>query len=268
MRPPGPFSPEPAEPTDQPALDDTAIVTLENSIETGAHTEAAAALGPLEERWAGELACGILRARSGAQAASRPGYLVINPLGIPRRVAVTLPEAAADLRAEGPLRAVQLTRLGVVGVVDLPAFGFAWVPAESGPGNSPGQPGGLSAFGRTLKNESIELEIDEKTGGIRGLKAIAETSARLGQQLAVVNPGQAQGKPGGNAMRAERFEIDETGPVLVQATASGSLIDPGTAAALGRFWQQYRLWTGRPVLEIEIRTGRNQPLVACARSAV
>ena len=249
-----------AEPTNQTAPDDTAIVTLENAIETGAHTQAAAALGPLEKRWAGELACGILRARSGAQAASRPGYLVINPLGIPRRVAVTLPEAAPNLRAEGPLRAAQLTRLGVVGVVDLPAFGFAWVPAESGLGNSPGQPGGLSAFGRTLKNESIELEIDEKTGGIRSVKAVAETSARLGQQLAVHNPGQAQGKPGGSAMRAERFEIDETGPALVQATSSGSLIDPGTAAPLGRFSQQYRLWTGRPVLEIDITLEGINPL--------
>ena len=101
---------EPAEPTVQTAPDDTAIVTLENAIETSAHAEAAAALGPLEERWALELARGILRARSGAQAASRPGYLVINPLSVPRRVAVTLPEAAPDLRRR--VRFAQLSSPG------------------------------------------------------------------------------------------------------------------------------------------------------------
>ena len=33
------------------------------------------------------------------------GYLVVNPVGIARRVAVSLPDAAADLQASGPLRA-------------------------------------------------------------------------------------------------------------------------------------------------------------------
>ena len=61
---------------------------------------------------------------------SRPGYLVFNPLGVPRRVAVILPDAALDLRPEGPLRAAQFTDEGVCAVVDLPAFGFAWVPRE------------------------------------------------------------------------------------------------------------------------------------------
>jgi alpha-mannosidase len=241
-----------AEPPDQMAPEDDAIVSVENSIETAAHAQAAAALEPLEERWAGELARGILGARSSAEPASQPGYLVINPLGIPRRVAVILPGAAPDLRPEGALRAAQFTELGVLGVVDLPAFGFAWVAAESGPESPAALTGCLSARGRMLKNESIELKIDETTGGIRGVMAVGETSGRLGQQLVVVNPGLAEGGPGGTSMRAERFEIDLAGPALVQATASGNLIDPATAATLGRFSQRYRLWTGRPVLEIDI----------------
>jgi len=62
------------------------------------------------------------------QPATRFGdgsYLVFNPLGVPRRVAVILPDAALDLRPEGPLRATQFTEEGVCAVVDLPAFGFA-----------------------------------------------------------------------------------------------------------------------------------------------
>ena len=34
-----------------------------------------------------------------------PGYLVLNPIGLSRRAAVVLPEAALDLRPEGALRA-------------------------------------------------------------------------------------------------------------------------------------------------------------------
>ena len=41
--------------------------------------------------------------------------------------------AAADLRPAGPLRAAQLTEEGVWAVVDLPAFGYAWVPAATDP---------------------------------------------------------------------------------------------------------------------------------------
>jgi alpha-mannosidase len=246
-------------PPESTAPDDAANFAVENSIETGAHAEADAALGPLEERWAGELARGILRSRSAAQPAPRPGYLVINPLGVPRRVAVTLPDAAQDLQPEGPLRAAQSTELGVLGVVDLPALGFAWVPAESNSENLSAQPGGLSVQGRTLRNETIEVEIDEKTGGIRSVMAVGETSARLGEQLAVVGPGQAEGQLGVRTMRADRFEVDYAGPALVQATASGSLIDPGTATPLGHFSQQYRLWSGRPLLEIDIRLEKIDP---------
>ena len=90
---------------------------------------------------------------------------MINPLGVPRRVAVILPDAALDLRPEGPLQAAQFTDEGVYAVVDVPAFGFAWVPAEPNLEQPPSAPGGLSARGRTLKNESIEIEIDEATGG-------------------------------------------------------------------------------------------------------
>ena len=77
------------------------------------------------------------RRRRGQRRPKRRGYLVLNPLGVPRRAAVLLPEAALDLRPEGPLRAAQFTEEGVWAVVDLPAFGFAWVPAETDPARPP-----------------------------------------------------------------------------------------------------------------------------------
>ena len=136
-------------------------------IETGRHADAASgarragiASGP-DSSLAGSWPPGP----AGSSGSARAGYLVINPLGVPRRVAVILPDAALDLRPEGPLRAAQFTDEGVYAVVDLPAFGFAWVPAEPNLELPAAAPGGLSARGRTLKNESIELEIDEATGG-------------------------------------------------------------------------------------------------------
>jgi alpha-mannosidase len=226
--------------------------SVENFIETGRHADAASGLDTLEPFWAGELSRGILAARPGSSGSPRPGYLVINPLGVPRRVAVVLPDAALDLRPEGPLRASQLTDEGVCAVVDLPAFGFAWVPGESKLELPAAEPGGLSARGRTLKNETIELEIDEATGGIRGVMAVGESTPRIGQQLMLSGLGEAGAKPLASQMKAERFDIDYAGPALVQATATGKLIDSRTGARLAGFAQRYRLWTGRPVLEIDI----------------
>src|SRR5262249_47264713 len=144
-------------------------------------------------------------ATSGSRAATRPGYLVINPLGVPRRVPVLLPDAALDLRPEGPLRCAQFTDAGVEAVVELPAIGFAWVPREADLGRPPASLGAMSTRGRQLQNESIAVDIDPATGGIRGLSAPRESQARLGQQLVMTGLGETGGKPVVSQMRSERF---------------------------------------------------------------
>ena len=92
-----------------------------------------------------------LRAAADPASATRPGYLVINPLNLPRRAAVVLPDADLDLRPDGPLRAAQFTDEGVWAVVDLPAFGFAWVNKETDLGRPPASSVALSARGRQLR---------------------------------------------------------------------------------------------------------------------
>src|SRR5581483_3263351 len=84
--------PEPGTGGDEPASS-----ALEEALEMGRHDEARAALDRQEPAWAGRLARGIV----GDGTGGRPGYLVFNPVGIPRRVPVLLPDAAPDLRAEG-----------------------------------------------------------------------------------------------------------------------------------------------------------------------
>jgi alpha-mannosidase len=226
--------------------------SIENLIETRRHGDAERGLEAVESFWAGKLAHSILTARPLITGQSRAGYLVINPLGVPRRVAVLLPEAALDLRPEGPLRAAQFTEEGVYAVVDVSAFGYAWVPAMPDLMSPPIEPGGLSARGRTLKNETLELEIDESTGGIRGLKAVGESTPRIGLQLILAGLSNPAGKPIASQMKAERFVVDYAGPALVQATTTGTLVDERSGARLVGFTQRYRLWTGRPILEIDI----------------
>ncbi len=231
-----------------------ALEEIENLIETGRHDEAATALARVEPGWSASLARGIAGSSARARSASAPcpGYLVINPLNVPRRAAVVLPDAALDLRPDGPLRAAQFTDEGVWAVVDLPAFGFAWVSKEADLSRPPAGAAALTTRGRRLHNESIEIEIDAATGGVRSVAAAGEPTARLGQQLVMTGLFDAQGKPVSSQMRSERFDVDYGGPALVQATATGSLIHPQQGKRLASFVQRYRLWTGRPILEIEI----------------
>ena len=240
---------ESGDPPDLPAL-----AEIENLIETGRHDEAATALARAEPVWSGALARGIVGTTAPVATASAPcpGYLVINPLNVARRAAVVLPDAALDLRPDGPLRAAQFTDEGVWAVVDLPAFGFAWVPKETDLGRPPVSRVGLSTRGRQLRNELIEIEIDAATGGLRSVAGAGEPTARLGQQLVMTGLYDAQGKPVGSRMRCERFDVDYGGPALVQATATGSLVHPQQEKRLASFVQRYRLWTGRPILEIEV----------------
>jgi alpha-mannosidase len=236
--------------------DVSAIEEIEGQIETNRHDEAETAVERASAVWADALARRIVATPPPAASAStvgpRPGYLVFNPLNVPRRAAVILPGAALDLRPEGPLRASQFTEDGVWAVVDLPALGFAWVPREADLARPPAAGGGLSTRGRQLKNESIEIEIDAATGGVRRLAAVGESTARLGQQLVMTGMFDAKGNPATSQMRCEKFEIDYGGPALAQATSSGSLVDAQEGNRLASFIQRYRLWSGRPIFEIQV----------------
>ena len=184
---------------------------------------------------------------------------MINPLGIARRAAVLLPDAAPDLRPEGPLRAAQFTEDGVWAVVELPPFGFAWVPREAHVEVPPATAGALSVRDRVLRNESLVVEIDEATGGIRGIRSPREDTARIGERLVLSGLTGPDGSPAATRMRSESFEIDYAGPALVQAVARGTLTDPRDDRRLASFHQRYRLWTGRPILELDITLGDLDP---------
>ena len=226
------------------------IAEVEGAIETGRRDEARRELPALERGWAGALAAGI--AGSDRSTGGRPGYLVLNPTGVARRVPVSLPEAALDLRAESPLRATQQLDRGVIGVVDVAAFGYAWVPRApiAGATTIPGEE--MTLRDRTLKSDALSAAIDPATGGLRGIHGPGEPTARLGQQLVIVGLVGADGKPATSRMKGAGTEVEHSGPGLLQASTTGSLHHPADDRLLARFHQRFRLWSGRPTLEIEV----------------
>lgn len=231
-----------------PEQDGPASPDFAAALETRKLDEVREALADQESRWGGRLAQAIV----GSGAGSRPGYLVLNTSGIARRATVLLPDASIDLRPEGPLRASQFTEEGVWAVVDLPAFGYAWVPREANYDLPPMPSGALWVRDRVLHNEALAVEIDPATGGIRGLQGTSEETARLGQQLVIAGLKDAEGKPLASRMRCTSFEVDYGGPALIQAVARGTVVDPVSDRPLAAFTQRYRLWSGRPTLELDI----------------
>lgn len=228
---------------------DAGLERLSLALETGRSEDLEDELRRLEQEAAGRIA----RTVDATASSARPGYLVFNPIGVARKVPVLLPEAAADLRPGGPLVTAQLTEAGVEGIVELPAFGYAWVPAETDPTAEPASHGQfVGVAGRVLRNELMEVTVDETTGGLRGLRAAGEPFARLGQQLAITGRTAPDGKPAVARMAAEGWDVDFGGPALVQARSQGVLSDPLDGRPLARFEQRYRLWAGRPILELEV----------------
>ena len=164
-----------------------------------------------------------------------------------------LPDAAMDLRPEGPLRAAQFTEDGVCAVVDLPPFGFAWVPKEADLGRPfavKGRPGGTRPpdpqridrdRDRCRDRRHPQLDSRRRIDGPAGAAACDDGIVR-----------RTSANPSPRRCASERFELDYGGPALVQATSSGSLVDPEQGNRLASFTQRFRLWAGRPILEIDI----------------
>lgn len=246
-----------ADPTNAECSERAALLRdIEDELESGRFDDADLALDSIEPK----LREAMGRSISSGTSAERPGYLILNPSGVPRRAAVLLADAAADLRPEGPLLAAQFTEGGVQAIVDIPAFGFAWVPRDAQPEREPTPFGVIGARGRVLYNEHLEVEIDEATGGIRALRAPSERAARLGQRLVMRGLGDVSLTDSSTTMTADRFEVEYGGPALVQAVVEGRLLESEGGRTLGRFRQCYRLFRNRPILEIEITLADLDPV--------
>jgi len=223
----------PLEADGQPLL--PALATVEDDLEKRQLDPAA--LDHLQQA-----ACGLLAGRLVSRGAAQPGHLLVNPCAFTRRVVADLPGCTDLLPVEGPVKACQLVAGGARAVVEVPGFGFAWVPAQGQRGLEPNAKRMKLADDRAVRNEFFEAEIDPVTGGIRGVRDHQSRSARLAAQL-VFHPG--------SVMRAEKVEVVSTGPGYGELATHGVLLD-GQQQVVARYRLGLVAWIGRPLLEVHV----------------
>jgi hypothetical protein len=195
-----------------------------------------AVLDQLESTWAKKLAA-RLQTRS---PENQPGYLIFNPCGFTRRVALELPGFRGVIPVADPVKAAEFTPEMSRLVVEVPSLGFAWIPRT---GNAtPPKPRMKLADGLTVRNEFFECDIDSATGGIRSFRDMRTRQTRFGQQL-VFNPG--------SKMVARDIKITNNGAALGEIVSTGELLNDRDEV-LTTFRQRFRAWLGRPVLEMRI----------------
>ncbi len=171
-----------------------------------------------------------------------PGYLVLNPCGFLRRVALELTDVPAALPLGGPLKACQVEGGTARLVIEVPALGFAWVPRTTATPAPPPASRLRLAEERCVRNEYFEAEVDPATGGLKAIRDQRTRVSRVGQQL-VFNPG--------STMRAQSIKTTSTGPALGEIISEGVLLDLQDQV-LATFRQRFRAWIGRPILDLRI----------------
>lgn len=193
-------------------------------------------------------------------AESGSGWLCLNPLSFSRRVVVNLDDASGTPAVEGPVKSVQFDGDRKQALVEIPAAGFAWIPDGD---SSSDDSKGLLAEGLRLQNEFFEAYVNESTGGLQRLKNHGRSPNRLSQQLAFrfsreltvrqqVDDEIVEEKTFYSEMRCHDVQVTCSGPSCGEIVSTGELIDPSTQAVLSGFRQTFRVWRGRPLLEIEI----------------
>ncbi len=182
---------------------------------------------------------------------NRPGYMILNPCGFTRRVALEFDGARHLLPIGGVVKACQLDGEKLRAVIEVPPLGFAWVPRE-GP---PGTPAivlkmrAADAASNTIRNDFFEVEIDAKTGGLKAIRDHKTRISRLGQML-VFNPS--------SRMIAKEIKVTSSGPALAEIVSDGFLLGEQDQV-LATFQQRFRLWMGRPLLEMRVDITPQQP---------
>lgn len=207
---------------------------IESKLETGTT--------PLPEVTEAEgRAAALLADRLQAKASPHtPGYMLLNPCSFIRRMSVELPNAT-PFAVEGPIKAAQQHGDKALLVVEVPAFGFAWIPRSS-PGAAAMKPRLTMADSCVVRNEFLEAEVDMQTGSLRAIRDPRTRINRLGQQL-VFNPG--------SVMKAKEVRVTANGPALGEITSEGAILNQQNEV-LATFRQRFRAWLGRPLLDLRI----------------
>ncbi len=224
---------------------DERLTKLEDAVEAGPRDEKLQSELTETERQAAETLAQRLVARA---SQNDPGYLLLNPCGFTRRVALELDDIDGVLPLAGPVKAFQTAGGKAQFVVEVPAFGFAWFPKKGQPGTPPAGKMKL-ADKACVRNEFFEAEIDSATGGLRAFRDHRSRLNRLSQQL-TFNPG--------SRMVAKEVRLVSAGPALGELVSEGALVDEHEKV-LATFRQRFRAWLGRPVLDLRVEIFPERP---------
>jgi alpha-mannosidase len=229
------------------------------------------------------------------QTAAEHSYLVFNPFSFARQTVIGadelrgLPAVGGPVIAAGDDDTPQGKRRRVV--VDLPPLGFAWIgPGHDNPTAAPAkrswwrQPSEPKwAEETTIRNEHLEVVVNATTGAIQAIHDFRHRGTLMSQQIALRLPsprpaaGESWRDPNDEAhysvMAADSVEITSAGPVLMEITTRGRLLDH-EGRRLAGFVQRTQLPRGSRVVRLEIELDvaeepRADPWVSyyCARFA-
>ncbi len=194
-----------------------------------------------------------------AQQEATNGYLLINPLSFTRRVGVETPELTIPPDLDDTVKAAQDSGRKLI-VADVPAMGYAWITSGGGKPQKKEIPL-ADAESLSLRNEFMEVAVDQHTGAIRSLRDYRQRGNRLSQQLALRRPGPRQ-RPGDvwrdpddmaeySVMAADSVEVTLAGTAAGEIVSRGRLVDK-EGQKLAAFTQTLRLLRGSRVLNLDI----------------
>ena len=179
-----------------------------------------------------------LQARS---AEGQPGVMVFNSCSFARRAALEIEGARGPIPLADPVKYSEFSEGVARLVVEVPPLGYVWLP-QGVPGGSAPKPRLKTADGLTLRNEFFEADVDSVTGGLRSFRDLRTRITRFGQQL-VYNPG--------STAKVKSIKVTHSGAALGEITSEGELLN-AQDEVLATFRQRFRVWMGRPVLEMRI----------------
>jgi alpha-mannosidase len=196
-----------------------------------------------------------------AGGTAEPGYLVLNPLSFDRTVSVELPKIETPPPVQAPIRGTQFDGAHRQVTVDVPACGYVWIRSRNPNSDRPRAAKAQMSEDRMIRNEFIEVHINEATGGIARIKEYGRKPNRLSQQLALRFPrertvagptGEPTERTYYSQMRCTSISVTSGGPALGEIVTAGTLNDPQDGSIVAEFGQTVRVWRGRPFIELEI----------------
>jgi alpha-mannosidase len=206
---------------------------------------------------------------------STSSIALLNPSFSPRRVrqGFSHSNAKSPPLAAPPVVLADANDQSAAVVSDVPASGFVILTSSGG---APQRRQPPMVVDQTLRNEFFELEIDQRTGGIRRLRTHGARTTLLSQQLAIlVDPTrESEDEPlsGFARMQAEKVSFDSSQPLTANCQSEGNLVFGEETWA--RFRQQISINRGIRTIEFDVEIellreldGRPWQQYVCSRLA-